>query len=80
MVWNTVDSWPLSYYPQTLKNEKTGQWWNCSSTWSVVGYYMKNNWCNDCSAGDFEKAHFSCLPDIGEIQVKGLMVSTLLSV
>ena len=41
---------------------------------------MKNNWCNDCSAGDFEKAHFSCLPDIGEIQVKGLMVSTLLSV
>ncbi|XP_028180652.1 uncharacterized protein LOC114367663 isoform X1 [Glycine soja] len=23
---------------------------------------------------DFEKAHFSCLPDIGEIQVKGLMV------
>ncbi|KAL2335542.1 hypothetical protein Fmac_016755 [Flemingia macrophylla] len=35
---------------------------------------MKNNLFNDCSAGDFEKAHFSCLPDIGEIQVNGLML------
>jgi len=41
---------------------------------------MKDNRCNDCSAGDFEKAHLSCLPDIGEIQVNGLMVGTLLSV
>lgn len=35
---------------------------------------MKDNRCNDSSAGDFEKAHLSCLPDIGEIQVNGLMV------
>lgn len=46
----------------------------------MLGYDRKTNLCNDYSAGDFEKAHFSCLPDIGEIQVKGLMVSTLLSV
>lgn len=46
----------------------------------MLGFDMKNTWYNDCSAGDFEKAHLSCLPDIGEIQVNGLMVSTLLSV
>ncbi|XP_027339232.1 uncharacterized protein LOC113853002 [Abrus precatorius] len=41
---------------------------------SVQTVAMKNNWCNDCSAGEFEKVHFRCLPDIGEIQVNGLMV------
>ncbi|KAL9314769.1 hypothetical protein ACSQ67_020221 [Phaseolus vulgaris] len=47
-----------------------------SMKWFVsnAGYDMKDNRCNDSSAGDFEKAHLSCLPDIGEIQVNGLMV------
>ncbi|KAL2335535.1 hypothetical protein Fmac_016748 [Flemingia macrophylla] len=39
-----------------------------------MSYYMKNNLFDDCSAADIEKAHISCLPDIGEIQVNGLMV------
>lgn len=51
----------------------------------MLGYDRKTNLCNDYSAGDFEKAHFSCLPDIGEIQVNALrkhtsVVGTLLSV
>lgn len=38
---------------------------------------MQNDCFNDCYAGDFERMHYSCIPDSGEIQVNGLMVIVL---